>query len=131
MGVTTFGWGPRVQREANKCWFYSLVASILLSLVQLLLLNFKTAERSDKTDEKETSRPQGKASSAGNPVPQNAMSAICIQLVIDCCDLLLPGAAVGWTPDLLASPLVVGVGSTISTTVSGSQIWKRVQRDTR
>jgi hypothetical protein len=45
------------------------------------------------------------------------------QLIIDGCDLLIPGAAVGW---LALDPITVGVAGTISALVGGSDAWTRV-----
>lgn len=131
MGVTAFEWGPRVQLEANKCWFYSLTASILLSLVELMWLHIlNTSPSTSSREEKDRGfdKPKTGISPTKEMRPTTARSKIYVQLVIDCCDLLLPGSAVGWSPTALASPLVVGTASTISTTVSGRQIWRRVQQ---
>lgn len=128
MGVTAFEWGPRVQLEANKCWFYSLTASILLSIVQLLWYNLQTIGSVRHEREK---KGQGKGKFKADSAEKHRaidQSRIYQQLVIDCCDLTLPGSAIGWSPSALASPLVVGIASTISTTVSGRQIWRRVQQ---
>lgn len=48
------------------------------------------------------------------------------QLIIDFADLVIPGAAVGWIP---VGPIVVGMASTVSTILTGRQIWKRVMRE--
>ncbi|CAK3925622.1 hypothetical protein DOTSEDRAFT_177660 [Lecanosticta acicola] len=159
MGATSFSWVPRVQQEANKCWFYALVFSILLSLYELWTSPEK--ERSatklsatpssssssgsvtpsgartpvdGTTDEKEFS---GSSTDVGSESASTAPSVVSTsstksasklysQLLIDTCDLFIPGAAVGWIP---AGPIVVGTASTISTTVAGRQIWKRVQQN--
>ena len=47
-------------------------------------------------------------------------------LLIDSCDILIPGSAVGWLP---ASSVTVGVASSISSVIVGRQIWRRVQRE--
>jgi len=49
-------------------------------------------------------------------------------LIIDCCDLLIPGSAVGWIP---VSSVTVGVASSISSIIVGQQIWVRVQKQAR
>lgn len=48
------------------------------------------------------------------------------QLIIDFADSVIPGAAVGWIP---VGPIVVGMASTVSTVLTGRQIWKRVMRE--
>jgi hypothetical protein len=49
-------------------------------------------------------------------------------LVIDCCDILIPGSAVGWIP---VSSVTVGIASSISSVIVGQQIWQRVQKTAR
>jgi len=49
-------------------------------------------------------------------------------LLIDSCDILIPGSAVGWIP---ASSVTVGVASSISSVIVGQQIWGRVQKQAR
>jgi hypothetical protein len=49
-------------------------------------------------------------------------------LVIDCCDILIPGSAVGWIP---VSSVTVGIASSISSIIVGQQIWQRVQKTAR
>lgn len=57
---------------------------------------------------------------------QKNMSQTHQQLIIDFADLVIPGAAVGWIP---VGPIVVGMASTVSTVLTGRQIWKRVMRE--
>jgi hypothetical protein len=49
-------------------------------------------------------------------------------LIIDSCDLLIPGSAVNWIP---ASSVTVGIASSISSIIVGQQIWSRVQKQSR
>lgn len=49
-------------------------------------------------------------------------------LLIDSCDILIPGSAVGWIP---ASSVTVGMASSISSVIVGQQIWGRVQKQAR
>lgn len=49
-------------------------------------------------------------------------------LLIDSCDILIPGSAVGWIP---VSSVTVGVASSISSVIVGQQIWGRVQKQAR
>lgn len=131
--MTSFSWGPLVQDEANKCWFYALLASIALSLYHLLSFpasasRVTTDKRQDSsrvavTDGKEA-RVQEKQPPSKQP-PQTATRSILYnQLVIDGCDLLIPGSAVGWIP---ADWVTVGLATAVSTVLGGRQIWERVQ----
>jgi hypothetical protein len=49
-------------------------------------------------------------------------------LIIDSCDLLIPGSAVSWIP---VSSVTVGIASSISSVIVGQQIWARVQKQSR
>ncbi|KAI4824828.1 hypothetical protein E4T44_10043 [Aureobasidium sp. EXF-8845] len=49
-------------------------------------------------------------------------------LIIDACDLLIPGSAVDWIP---VSSVTVGIASSISSIIVGQQIWARVQKQSR
>nr|POE76143.1 hypothetical protein CFP56_59623 [Quercus suber] len=83
-------------------------------------------------DEKHAHGKQGKpASQKPKKQPEQspasrpaARSKLYTQIVIDGCDLFLPGSAVGWIP---ADLVTVGVAGTISTVLAGRDIWHRVQ----
>ncbi|KAF2162598.1 hypothetical protein M409DRAFT_68917 [Zasmidium cellare ATCC 36951] len=132
--VTTFEWGPKVQMEANRCWFFALVSSILVSIYDFMLhkapVSEKAADDADK-DEKTNGHVKVKDSKAAGAKEKSSkpsspgLAKVYQQLVIDSCDIFIPGAAVNWIP---VGPLVVGIASTISTTVAGYQIWIRVQQ---
>ncbi|THW89380.1 hypothetical protein D6D15_05290 [Aureobasidium pullulans] len=49
-------------------------------------------------------------------------------LVLDCCDILIPGSAVGWIP---VDSVTVGIASSISSIIAGQQIWARVQKEAK
>lgn len=148
MGVTNYSWGPRMQLEANKCWFYALTTSIAFSLYDILALWLARfvgqsatprSVESKREKEKDGLNANGSASSvekdsvqhkreseesAGiTEKPQAQASRLYTQLVIDGCDLFIPGSAIGWLP---VGALVVGTCSTVSTLLAGQQIWARV-----
>lgn len=151
MGLTTYEWGPRVQHEANKCWFISLAFSILLSLHGLSSLFASSGEKraptirtengkaSDSvkkitpdttdgaTDEKQNDKSNRQPALKGG-APDLLRSKLYTQLIIDSCDICIPGSAVGW---LTAGPILVGTLMTVSTTLAGRQIWIRVQEKAR
>jgi hypothetical protein len=133
MGITDHPLASRLQVEANKCWFYGLAISILLSLYQLF---FPTSSRSTRQstsssepiDEKKATNVD---SAPAKPLPStvaNKSSVLYEQIIIDAADLFLPGSALGWIP---VSTLVVGIAGTVSTTVAGGQIWRRMQAEQR
>lgn len=125
MRVTNYEWGPRVQQEANKCWLYSILASIALSLYQLLqlVLHSPVQEKvKEKTKPGENENPSSatvamRSSSGGT-------SKIYVQIVIDCCDVLIPIAALNWAS---LDAFIVGTAGSISSILAGQQIWRRVQ----
>ena len=125
MRVTNYEWGPAVQNEANKCWLYSILASILLSSYRLLQLRFTTpvAEGGKvgtpqvKEEEKKDALPVQNANS-------DAYSRLLLQLTIDCADVIIPAVAIGWVS---LDQLYVGVGGTVSSAVAGQQLWLKVQ----
>lgn len=136
LGATAYEWGPKVQMEANRCWFFALVTSIALSLHEILLSQTASSRASANGVADEKSNGHAEQREASNPAttkkgqspPSAGLTKIYSQLVIDSCDILIPGAAVGWIP---VGPLVVGIASSISTTLAGSQIWQRVQQNTK
>lgn len=127
MAATDYHWGPRLQQEANKCWFYSLIISILLSLTTLFFAKSASKKHTEGT---KSGLPEEKTDVSekppDDPLPLSSVTQTSAyeQLVIDCCDLFIPGAALAWLP---VSPLLVGTASTISTTLAGRHIWKRAQ----
>ena len=126
MGVTNYTLGPFLQNEANKCWFYAISFSILLSLYQWFGLAFITPTTKD-TQKSESSKDEDetKAEAAKFQVDKDAAYAqIHVQLAIDGCDLLIPGYSVGWIP---VDQTAVGVAQFISSALAARQIWRRVQ----
>jgi cytoskeletal protein RodZ len=140
MGVTDYPVLKTVQNEANKLWFYGLVASIILSLYQLFLSSTGVSasqERSSSSPNSNTGSDKENNTAAANEKTSNPRSnthsttssktsAIWEAIVIDACDLFLPGSSLGWLP---VSTLVVGIAGTTSTTVAGKQIWLRLRRE--
>lgn len=60
---------------------------------------------------------------------QNTESAtLASSLVLDCCDILIPGSAVGW---IAVDSVTVGIASCISSIIAGQQIWVRVQKEAK
>ncbi|EXJ58518.1 hypothetical protein A1O7_05944 [Cladophialophora yegresii CBS 114405] len=140
-------WAVATQTEALKLWFYALAVSVMLDLYEILVVY-----SSDSSAPVPATTPSQPAStSKGSPIkedekqamrstksPPNAAPAAGTdsfafnaakrrstyrQLVIDGCDLLIPGAAVGW---LALDPITVGVAGSISALVGGSEAWARV-----
>jgi hypothetical protein len=135
-------WAVAMQNEALKFWFYGLAASVLLDVYELFiviptLVRAKFVGKSGPPNEKpetvvlqngkDGDRIQIKfsATSLSNADSARAKKRqqLYKQLVIDGCDLLIPGTAVGWLP---LDPITTGVAGTISAIMGGSQAWERV-----
>ena len=125
MGVTDYSWGPAVQLEANRCWFYALIASILVTVYNLMELYFSLAVGTATTENQSGAK---KAATSADPTNDIPPSRLLTDLAIDCCDIVLPGTAVGWIP---ASQFVVGSCQSISSILAGRRIWDRVNARAR
>ena len=128
MGITNYSWGPELQNEALKCWFYGIAWSIVLSLYQLTGLHAtspaSTSLASKKPIEKRAKQTAAKKKSSLTSADRAFRSRIYTQLVIDCCDIFIPGSAVGWIP---VYQVFAGTCQTISSAVAAKQVWDRVR----
>ena len=132
IGATSFGWGFRVQHEANKFWAYSIFASLVLTVYQLLFVSShpdpqpKETPRPSRTEKKDriTEDPKTKSVPNAPPIPPEK-SVLMRQLVMDSCDILVPCSALGW---VAAGPILMGSTMIVSTVLSGRLIWRRVQQ---
>lgn len=98
MGVYSTSWSDWVLLEAHKFWFCALSLSLLGSLWMLLV--------ADKKASASKSSPWLK------------------RIIIDGCDLLIPGSMVGW---IAVSPLVVAMSMVASTLLAAQDIWAQAQ----
>lgn len=119
MGITNNSWTPAVQREADKYWLYAIVASILVSLHQLL---FTTGLQ--KTQTKFTGDEKDPSAGAVSDRENTARLKTLAQLAIDCADVIIPTAGLGWMP---LDDVYVGAAGTISTLIAGYELWIGVQ----
>lgn len=112
MGVIKSPWAAVVFNEANKFWFYSIILSGILGVVQLWELGnmpVKSRKESVTKLQKDWRQRRGK---------------ITKRFVIDGCDLFIPGSATGW---IAVSSAHVGMASAVSSVLAGMDIWDRVQ----
>ncbi|KIW32031.1 uncharacterized protein PV07_03610 [Cladophialophora immunda] len=131
-------WAVTTQNEALKFWFYSLSVSVALSLYELLFVspdsalarNDQSADQKktalttvEKANEKGAVQPKEREQSKARHAQSAKRRATVRQLVIDSCDLLIPGTAVGWFP---LDPVTVGAAGTVSALLGGSEVWHRV-----
>ncbi|KAG9585140.1 hypothetical protein KCU77_g9611, partial [Aureobasidium melanogenum] len=98
MNITHSPFLVSLQHHALQIWFFAISVSFVLTCYELLCFS---------------------TSSATKPQLYN-------NIIIDCCDILIPGSAVNWIP---VSSVTVGIASSISSVIVGKQIWERVQME--
>ncbi|PBP26178.1 PEX11 domain protein [Diplocarpon rosae] len=125
MGVVPATWAAGLFIEAMKFWFYSLALGIVSGILELCGLLGQDAVPGKRLEGKSRKSRGGEAK-----VTQRRQTGadanrkkIMERLVIDGCDLFVPGSATGWIP---ASSANVGMMSVVSTVLAGLNIWKRV-----
>jgi hypothetical protein len=120
MNVYPVYWNKPVIVEAYKFWFYALALSIVGALWGLLFASGSTSTSSSagkvQKDERGGSTKERKVGSSGPLVKR---------IVVDGCDLLIPGVFLGW---IQASEVVVGMAMVVSTLVAGRDIWIKAQQ---
>lgn len=124
MDVARVSWYRAVMTEANKFWFYALVLSIMRCILEILSGSAKTQGQEKgqaKGQEKSSEKKDGKDKS---PVPvltpTPAKWPLVKKMIIDSCDLALPGSFIGWVP---VTALQVGLAMVVSTLLAGHNVW--------
>ncbi|ATY62946.1 PEX11 domain [Cordyceps militaris] len=107
MKIHVVPWYRPVLVEANKFWFYAILASIIRTVIQRAGL-FSGSTRTDK--QKLASPP---------PPPLR-------RLVIDALDLTLPASFIGW---VALDDVTIGCLMTVSTILVWRDVWEKAQRD--
>lgn len=122
MNVWLVLWSTPVLTEASKFWFYAICISIARSVWELVVgFGPKTIDSAQNghagTDDKKKT--------SGNHPKQISTAALLERIVVDSCDLTLPGSFLGWIPQ---GDFEVGVAMVVSTTLASREIWARAQR---
>lgn len=115
MGVHKSPWAADLFLEANKFWFHSIRISWGLGVVQLLQLDSAPKVSEKKDDEGKAERERKECTTKRGKI---------VKLIIDMCDIFIPGAATGW---IVVSSASVGMASVVSSVLAGMDIWERVQ----
>lgn len=126
MGLWSTQWAPVVFVEAMRFWFYSLIFSMLLSLLQLFQLYNKPALDSGNGQEKTSSETHATSpADAQIKAQEKTLKARTLirKTITDAFDLLIPGSTTGW---IETSTATVGVASTISTVLASTDVWARM-----
>ncbi|KAE8136019.1 peroxisomal biogenesis factor 11 [Aspergillus pseudotamarii] len=126
LGVHPVAWNTPVLVEAFKFWFYSLTLSVLGAVLGLLFTSPSSAGRKTGSNEKkkETKNAEKTVPNTDDSQSKAQRTALMKRIVVDGCDLLIPGVFVGW---MQISELVIGVTMVISTVVSGGDAWVKAQ----
>lgn len=112
MNVWPVPWNTPVLVEANKFWFYALCLSIVGAVVEILGSLLSTGVQK-----------KGKNGGAKGGRAQPTAPLV-KRIVVDGCDLLLPGTFLGW---IEAGDFTVGVAMVLSTVVASGDVWARAQ----
>lgn len=107
MKIHVVPWYAPVLVEANKFWFYAILASIVRTVVQRTGL-FSGGFKSSKSGKKQTSQ---------NPPSLR-------RLVIDALDLTLPASFIGW---VALDDVTIGCFMTVSTILVWRDVWAKAQ----
>ncbi|KAL4895166.1 peroxisomal biogenesis factor 11 [Aspergillus ambiguus] len=121
MNLYPVPWNKPVLVEAYKFWFYALSLSVLSSLWRLA---FNATKQPSITKTYEKGKKAAKATAEQASALREQRNALVKRVVVDGCDLLIPGTFVGW---IEASDLMVGMAMVVSTLVAGRDIWVRSQ----
>jgi hypothetical protein len=129
MGIWTASWPPGLFVEAQKFWLYSISFGIMIGFVQWYKLYMTPsililpAEKDEKTEDKEGEEESKKATQEAKANVERR-GKIMKGIVINLCDLSIPGAITGWVPVWGAN---VGWLSAVSTLLGSGDIWARIQ----
>ncbi|KAE8146848.1 hypothetical protein BDV25DRAFT_143300 [Aspergillus avenaceus] len=129
MNIHPAPWNMSILTEAYKFWFYALGLSVFGAIWCLLFsssqLEFsKGATAPKKQDEKQKGK---RDPSKDDSAYQAQRTALWKRVVVDSCDLMIPGTFLGW---LRIGDLGAGLGMVVSTVVSGGEVWKRAHTAT-
>ncbi|KAL4908424.1 hypothetical protein BDW74DRAFT_175106 [Aspergillus multicolor] len=115
MNVARVDWAHALTTEADKFWFYALALSVMRYMWELLVPQIPATPTSTKTvgDEKRKAK-------AGTQQASAPKWPLVKRIIIDGCDLMLPGSFLGWTP---VTPLQIGLGMIVSTILAGHNVW--------
>lgn len=113
LNVWPVPWGSRVLAEANRFWFYALGLSVFGAVYELVFHCLWAPKAS----------PNGKREKKSTRKPVPSATPLAKRIVVDGCDLLIPGAVLGWTP---FGDFGVGLAMLVSTGVVSRDIWTGV-----
>jgi hypothetical protein len=122
MNIWRVTWNTPLLIEANKFWFYAICLSITGTLWEWFVGSRSTAQSKTHIDGKEK-RSEKPSPSSSEQVSSNV--PLWERLVVDVCDLSLPGSFVGWIP---LSDFGVGMAMIVSSLVASRDVWVKAQQ---
>ncbi|RMJ23869.1 PEX11 domain protein [Aspergillus sp. HF37] len=111
LNVWPVPWNSRALVEANRFWFYALGLSVFGAVYELVF-HCLWAPKASQNGKREKKRSTGKPIASATPLMK--------RIAVDGCDLLIPGAVLGWTP---FGDFGVGLAMLVSTGVVSRDIW--------
>ncbi|RHZ53105.1 PEX11 domain protein [Aspergillus thermomutatus] len=124
MNVYPVQWNKPVLVEAYKFWFYALALSIVGALWGLLFGSASGSPSAGKVQQDEKKGGSGKEGKEGGR-KEVSTGPLVKRIVVDGCDLLIPGVFLGW---IQVSDVVVGMAMVVSTLVAGRDVWVKAQQ---
>lgn len=100
-------WARDIQTQAYKFWFWGLALSVLGGIWSLL---FSSGTSAQSKNEKAT------------PPSTTASKTLMKRVIVDGCDLMIPGSSLGWVS---MGSEIVGMLMVLSTVVSMGDVWRR------
>lgn len=128
MGIWVTPWAQELFIECHKWWFFGIALSIIGSTVDIFFpvseptptsssSSSSSAAKKSATGEKEKKQPQQSQIRDLTPLVK--------RLIVDSCDLVIPGSVLGWIP---ASGTQVGIVMIVSTLVASGDIWAQANK---
>ena len=126
MGIWTTSWAAVLFVEGMKFWFYSLSLGIIAGVLELYQLYMEPVAVSGKKTEIEEKNKENEKVIQLMEITERKekRSKIIKKILIDGCDLFIPGSTTGW---MVVSTANVGLLSVFSTVLAATGIWIRVQ----
>lgn len=118
MNIWRVSWNTPLLIEANKFWFYAICLSITGALWEWFCGGIARSKTHIDEKEKRSKKPSSSEQVSSN-VP------LWERLVVDVCDLSLPGSFVGWIP---LSDFGVGMAMIVSSVVASRDVWMKAQQ---
>lgn len=113
MDIWPTAWAQEVFFECHKWWFFGLALSVMGSTINIFFPASEplAAKQSEKKPVENQKKPD--------------LTPLIKSLIVDACDIVIPGSVLGWIP---ASSTQVGIVMLVSTLVSSEDIWAQANR---